>query len=96
MKAIFLPVAKQEFDQAIEFYEEQLTGLGVLFRYEILEAIDFICLYPEGHQFITKHTRKCPIRKFPYLILYGIIDNTIIISAVAHQHRNPHFYINRK
>ncbi len=96
MKAILLPVAKQELDQAIEFYEEQLTGLGVLFRNEILKAIDFTCLYPESHQFITKHTRKCPVRKFPYLILYGIIDNAIIISAVAHQHRNPNSYLHRK
>ncbi len=96
MKVIFLPAAKQELDQAIEFYEEQLTGLGVLFRNEIFEAIEFICLYSEGHQLITKHTRKCPLRKFPYLILYGIIDNTIIISAVAHQHRNPRSYLHRK
>ena len=93
MKAIVLPVAQQELDQTIEFYEEQLTGLGDLFRNEIYEAIDFICLYPEGHQFITKHTRKCPIRKFPYLILYGIVDNTIIISAIAHQHRHPDSYL---
>jgi len=96
MKVIFLSIAQQEFDQAIEFYEEQLTGLGILFRNEIFEAIDFLCLYPDGHQFITKHTRKCPIRKFPYLVLYGIIDNTIIISAVAHQHRNPRSYLHRK
>ncbi len=96
MKAILLSVAKQELDESIEFYEEQLPGLGVLFRNEILEAIDFICLYPEGHQFITKYTRKCPIRKFPYLILYGIVNNTIIISTVAHQHRNPRSYLNRK
>ncbi len=96
MKIIFLPAAQQELDQTIEFYEEQLPGLGNLFRNEIYEAIDFICVYPEGHQFITKHTRKCPIRKFPYLILYGIVDDTIIISAVAHQHRHPRSYLNRE
>jgi hypothetical protein len=95
MNIIFLPVAQQELDQTIEFYEEQVPGLGVLFRNEFLEAIDFIRLYPEGHQFITKHSRKCLLRKFPYLILYGIIDNAIIISAVAHQHRHPRSYLNR-
>jgi len=93
MNTIILPLAQYELNQAIEFYEEQLIGLGILFRNEIFEAIDFICLYPEGYQFITKHTRKCPLRKFPYLILYGIIDNTIIISAIAHQHRHPRSYL---
>ena len=96
MKAIFLPAAQQELDQTIKFYEQQLTGLGVIFRNEIFEAIDFICLYPEGYQLITKHTRKCSLRKFPYLVLYGIVDNTIIISAVAHQHRHPRSYLHRK
>ena len=95
MKVILLPVAQKEFYQTIKFYEEQLTGLGTLFQNEILEALDFIRLYPEGHQFITKHTRKCSLRKFPYLILYGIVENTIIISAIAHQHRHPHSYLHR-
>ncbi|MBF0479491.1 MAG: type II toxin-antitoxin system RelE/ParE family toxin [Candidatus Omnitrophica bacterium] len=95
MNVIFLPIAQQELNQTIEFYEQQLTGLGVLFRNEILEAIDFIRLYPEGHQFLTRHTRKCPLRKFPYLILYGIIDNSVIISAVAHQHRHPRSYLHK-
>ncbi len=93
MKVILLPIAQQELNQTIEFYEQQLVGLGTLFRNEIFESIDFIRLYPEGHQFITKHTRKCTLRKFPYLVLYGIVDNKIIISSIAHQHRHPQSYL---
>ena len=93
MNIIFYPVAQEELSQAIEFYEQQLSGLGVLFSKEISEAIRLISLYPEGYQFITKHTRKCPLRKFPYMILYGVIDNTIIVSAIAHQHRHPNSYL---
>ena len=93
MNVIFHPKAQQELSQAVEFYEEQLDGLGVLFSKEISQAVDLICLYPEGYPLITKHTRKCTLRKFPYLILYGIIDNVIIVSAVAHQHRHPNSYL---
>jgi mRNA-degrading endonuclease RelE of RelBE toxin-antitoxin system len=96
MNIIFLPIAQQELTQAVEFYEQQLDGLGANFYKEISEAVDFICLFPEGYQLITKHTRKCSLRRFPYLVLYGIVDNTIIISAVAHQHRQPRSYLHRK
>ena len=96
MNIIFLPIAQQELNQAIKFYEQQLDGLGILFYKEISEAIDFIRMYPEGYQLITKHTHKCTLRRFPYLVLYGIIDNTIVISAIAHQHRHPRSYLHRE
>ena len=92
MTIILLPKAQRELFQSIEFYEQQLKGLGTLFSQEIFEAIDLIRLYPEGYQLITRHTRKCSLRKFPYLILYGIINNTVVISSIAHQHRHPNSY----
>lgn len=96
MNVIFLPIAQLELNQAVKFYEQQLEGLGILFYKEIFEAVDFISLYPEGYQLITKHTRKCTLRRFPYLVLYGIIDNTIVISAIAHQHRHPRSYLHHE
>ncbi len=93
MNVMLYPKAQNELLQAIEFYEQQLNGLGGLFSREVSESIDLIRLYPEGYPLITKQTRKCSLRKFPYLVLYGIIDNVIIISAIAHQHRHPHSYL---
>lgn len=93
MKAVFLPQAQRELTQAIDFYEEQLKNLGTLFSKEVLESIHLICLYPEAYPSLTSYTRKCSLRKFPYMILYGIIDNTIVISAIAHQHRHPDAYL---
>ena len=93
MNVVFLPQAQNELTEAIHFYEQQLTGLGALFSKEFFETIDLIRLYPEGWQLITKRTRKCPLRKFPYMILYGIIDGVIVISSIAHQHRHPGSYL---
>ena len=95
MKVILLPQAQQELAEAFNFYEQQLNGLGTLFSKELLETIDLICLYPEGWHLITKRTRKCPLHKFPYMILYGIIDHIIVISSIAHQHRRPSSYLDR-
>jgi len=93
MKVILLLKAQQELADAIDFYEKQLTGLGALFYKEFSESVDIIQLYPEGWQLITKLTRKCCLHKFPYMVLYGIINDVIVISSIAHQHRHPKTYL---
>ena len=94
MNIVFLPIAQQELIETVGFYEQQFAGLGASFHKEIFEAVNFIKLFPEGYQLITKHSRKCLLRKFPYLVLYSIVNDTIVISAIAHQHRHPKTYLN--
>ena len=93
MKIKFLPRAQQELSETVEFYEQQLEGLGALFYQEVAEAIEMISLFPQGWQLITKVSRKCCLHKFPYMILYGIVDGVVIISSVSHQHRHPNSYL---
>ena len=93
MTFTFHPIAQQELFQAIEFYEHQVPGLGVVFFNEIVQAVDLIKLYPEAYPLITNRTHKCSLRKFPYIILYGIIDEAIVVSAIAHQHQHPRSYL---
>jgi len=93
MKIKFLPRAQQELFETIEFYEQQLPGLGVLFSKEVAQAVEMINLFPQGWQLITKMSRKCCLHKFPYMILYGMVDDVIIISSISHQHRHPNSYL---
>ena len=95
MNVKFLARPQEELAQAIDFYEQQLPGLGRLFAKEVFETIELIRLYPYGWRRITRLTHRCPLRKFPYMILYGLIDDMIIISAIAHQHQHPSSYLGR-
>ena len=96
MNVVFLPPSDQELLEAVEFYEFQLPGLGHVFYEEFFETLDLIREFPQGWQKVGRHTHKCPLRKFPYLILYVAEKDQIIITAVAHQHRHPSSYLNRK
>ena len=93
MNVVFLPAAEQELKDILDFYRQQKSGLTDSFLNEFLSTIEIIRLYPEGYQLITRKTRKCLLRRFPYMVLYGLIDNTIVISAIAHQHRHPRKYL---
>ncbi len=91
----FFPLAVEELEDAISFYNVQLKGLGNQFYKEVFEAIEIIQKYPEAWHKVGKNTRKYILMRFPYLILYIFEDDVIVITAIAHQHRNPTYYQDR-
>ncbi len=93
MNVSILLSAEKEFFEAVNFYEQQMQGLGNSFTDEFLKAIYFIQLFPEGWQKAGPHTHKYLLQKFPYLILYVVEDNRVVITAIAHQHRHPKSYL---
>ena len=92
MNVVFLPPSDRELLDAIEFYELQLPGLGQAFAEELFESLEFIQQFPNGWQKVGRHTHKCILRKFPYLVLYVIEETQIVITSIAHQHRRPQSY----
>ena len=95
MEVEFIEPAAIELDDAIEYYNHQANGLGEKFLDEVLRTIDLIRLFPESWTSITKHTRKAILRKFPYSLVYSVYDEKLYILAVAHQHREPEYWIDR-
>lgn len=43
----------------------------------------------------TKGRRTFPLKGFPYLVVYRIIENHVQILIVRHQHRKPNYADNR-
>jgi plasmid stabilization system protein ParE len=91
----FAEPALLELNDAIEYYELQMTGLGKKFFHEVLETVDLIGQFPHLWANNSEHTRKAVLREFPYNLIYSLIDNKIYIIAVAHQNREPEYWIDR-
>jgi len=53
----FLPQAECELDDAIAFYENQMTGLGMNFFSQIQKTIQLLSRTPLGWRLITEHTQ---------------------------------------
>jgi len=66
MKFYFHPDADAEFDEAIHYYEECQSGLGLEFAEEVYDAIARIITYPYGWAVISRNTRRCLVNRFPY------------------------------
>ncbi|HCY77252.1 MAG TPA: plasmid stabilization protein [Ignavibacteriales bacterium] len=95
MKVYFAEPASIEFDDAFEYYELQLPGLGKKFFSEVFETIELISQFPQLWSQNSEHTRKAVLRKFPYNLIYSILNDKLYIIAVAHQNRAPEYWINR-
>lgn len=95
MKRIFLEPAQQELDDSITFYNQQLEGLGDKFLTEVLKTIDLIQKYPNAWQQLSNRVRRCLVKGFPYGVVYAILDNNLIIIAIANLHRKPNYWSDR-
>ena len=43
----------------------------------------------------TQGVRRCLLARFPYGLIYGIDQETIVVVAVAHLHREPRYLVGR-
>ncbi len=96
MKYYFHEKAEAEFLKAIEYYENCKNGLGIKFAEEVYAAIKRACDFPHAWTKIDYRTHRCLTNKFPYGILYRIMDDHIRIMAVMNLHRKPDYWIKRQ
>ncbi len=95
MKVRFIAPANSELDEAVRYYDHQLPGLGYRFFQETAAAIERILFMPEAWPSMGELTRRCMLKGFPYALLYVLEKDEILITAVAHLHRDPKHYRDR-
>jgi toxin ParE2 len=89
MKIEFVSLAKRELSKAALYYEKQVPGLGADFLDEVEVTRNKIRINPLAWTPISKTLRRCRLRRFPYGLIYEILENKILILSVMHLHRKP-------
>jgi len=92
---IFDPDAKDEFLEAVQYYEGCQGGLGYRFRLAIESATKKIAETPFMYRVLHAPFRRHLVTKFPYSIIYSIEPDHIRIIALAHNKRKPGYWIDR-
>lgn len=95
MKYSFHPEAKIEFFEAINYFEDCSSGLGWEFSREVFSTIQRIIHFPLAWSEFSENTRRCITRRFPFGVIYQIIDEEIVIIAVMQFNREPDYWKNR-
>jgi hypothetical protein len=95
LTARFIAPASLELDEAVMYYEHQLPGLGYRFFKETSASIDRILFMPEAWPKVGERTRRCMLKGFPYALFYVKEKTEILVTAVAHLHRDTKHYRDR-
>lgn len=95
MQLIFLALARDELAEAKRFYNRQQQGLGESFQREAQSAAKLIQERPLAWQVEVEPVRRFIFDRFPYKMLYIVRAERIVVIAVAHQHRQPDYWVDR-
>jgi toxin ParE1/3/4 len=95
MKFDFHPEALAEFQDAARRYRLNQEGTGLRFVASVEDAIDRILEAPLRWRILEDDVRRCLTRVFPYVVLYTVEPDFVLIIAVMHCHRKPGYWRER-
>lgn len=95
MKYSFHPLARKEFDEAIEYYNKCQNNLGIEFAREVYNSIHLILQFSKAWPPFSKNTRRCITNRFPYGVIYQESEGEIIIIAIMQLNKEPSYWHDR-
>ncbi|MFD2145568.1 type II toxin-antitoxin system RelE/ParE family toxin [Mucilaginibacter antarcticus] len=88
-KILIKPRAIKMAQDVYNWYEERQSGLGELFLQELESCYDKLEAWPSAYTNIKKDFRHIILKTFPYVIIFKIIKDDVVIYAVFHTSRSP-------
>lgn len=102
MNVVFHPEFPKDIRKFEADYKAISSSLGDRFRKEVLEAIDAIKSAPQGagHYLqtgsqVVREFRRRNLRAFPFFILYGTAEDTLIFGSVIPSRSDPLTWLTR-
>lgn len=90
-----LPPVDAEALEAVRYYKAIDPKLGIRLTEEFEAALGRISHFPHGWKSISAKLRQCGLKGFPYVVIYAVIGDEIIVVALANTHRMPGYWMGR-
>ena len=89
------PEAISDIESSRDRYEVAQVGLGASFARHVSEAIDRIAMKPELFASLTGGVRFYRVKRFPYIVYYRILLESVEVLAVLHGSRDQSVWRSR-
>lgn len=89
MKLRLLHIAELELNAAMRGYRDKGEDIGERFLVELRIASNRIVETPHAWHPLGNGLRRIRLNRFPYGLIYAVLDNEILIVAVHHHSRRP-------
>ncbi|WP_158563943.1 type II toxin-antitoxin system RelE/ParE family toxin [Jiangella anatolica] len=91
------PEAAAELEGAVHWYDRHRHGLGADFLAAVDNTVAHISRWPVAGAPVPGvaddiPARRAPVPRFPYTVVYLVLDDTISVLAVAHDKRRPGYW----
>jgi toxin ParE1/3/4 len=97
MRIEYHPAIETELIEIRDYYNERSQNLGDDFINEFERQILHIAAMPSRWMIVRGDTRRALMRRFPYLILFRVVDDAVIrITVIKHERRHPSCGMNRR
>lgn len=91
----YLDEALDEAEEAARWYAERSPMAAAGFTDELDVAAAAIEQAPEAWPPYDHGTRRFPLRRFPYYLVYRIDPTRVVVLAIAHARRRPGYWKDR-
>ena len=88
-KVILLEAAEADLTGAANWYGSYRASLGADFLLCVEEALDRIAHHPLSHPRITGEYRKALVHRFPFAVVYRLLNDDAFVVAIQHSSRHP-------
>lgn len=102
MRVLFHPEFPKDIRKFERDYQSISQGLAARFRKEIDEALEAIKMSPQGAGHflqtgskVVKSFRRRNLQAFPFFILYGIAEDTIVVGSLIPSRTDPLTWLTR-
>ncbi|MCC7422044.1 MAG: type II toxin-antitoxin system RelE/ParE family toxin [Planctomycetaceae bacterium] len=92
---IFRRVARAEFNDAADWYEQRRRGLGAAFTAAVEDVLERIADQPRLFPKVYKDARLALVSGYPYCVYYLEEPEQVVILAVFHTSRDPSVWQSR-
>lgn len=94
--SVSLEAERELIDGALFYAREANTELGLAFIAEFERSLGVLCNYPRLGPVWRGRTRRLPLRRFPYTMIYQVKPEEVRVIALAHQSRRLGYWRGRK
>ena len=83
------PEAESEISDAALWYTRRGIGLGADFLDEVAKTLSVLKDGPERFPIVEDEIRKTLLRRFPYVVLFSIRRDEVVVISCFHTRRDP-------
>ena len=78
-----------DFENAFAYYESVSPALSTNFTHLFQLAIEKLSVSPHNYLKLSKKLRRISLGKFPYLLVYTIQEDVVIVAGLFHKASKP-------